>query len=257
MPNRVIRDWTASEVVDKLSADSERFFTRLIMKADDMGSYHANLKLLRSALYPLKTNIKESDVSKWLNECLKSGLLILYSVDGKNYLRILNFGQRLRNMRNKFPEPSESDFAATRGNSRPESETETETESETNPKQESESENAAEAGFDLFLREFNHITGRAFKGGKKEKGFLRARIADGYSQEQISRAVENCFNDPFHRENPNYLTPEFILRPDKLEKYLNYITPINNGTKSKFTTKADSVSRANADQLDRILKGDL
>ena len=65
MPNRVLRDWTASEKMDKLSQGAEVFFTRLIMKADDYGLYYGNPKLLNSALFPLR-EYDNSQVLKWL-----------------------------------------------------------------------------------------------------------------------------------------------------------------------------------------------
>jgi hypothetical protein len=105
MPNRIIRDWTDSETVDKLSAQAERFFTRLIMKVDDYGRYSANIKLLKSALYPLKTDVRETDISLWLNECEQCGLIALYNIASKDYLQIENFKQVLRQKKAKYPEP--------------------------------------------------------------------------------------------------------------------------------------------------------
>ncbi len=103
MPNRILRDWTDSEAVDLLSVQAERFFTRLIMKADDYGRYSANLKLLRSTIFPLKTDIRETDITRWLAECEKSGLIALYSVASKGFLQINNFKQTLRQKNEKYP----------------------------------------------------------------------------------------------------------------------------------------------------------
>lgn len=108
MPNRILRDWTASDKIDTLSQGAEVFFTRLIMKADDFGLYYGNPKLLNSALFPLK-DYDNSQVLKWLNECVKSGAIKKYSVDGKDYIQILGFDQRLRLMKSKFPDPSKSE----------------------------------------------------------------------------------------------------------------------------------------------------
>jgi hypothetical protein len=134
MANRVIRDWTTSDSMDKLSSGGEVFFTRLIMKADDFGSYFANPKLLKSGLFPLK-DISEATVKGWIHECVSAGLIFKYTVDKKEYLRIENFGQRLRNMRNAFPHPVDNlrQVAANCGELPPETkrnEVETETESE-------------------------------------------------------------------------------------------------------------------------------
>lgn len=76
--------------------------------------------------------------------------------------------------------------------------------------------------WDVFLNWFNTTTKKNFKViTAKVKTALNARLSDGYTKLDICKAVENCAKDPFHIENPKYLTPEFISRPDKLEKYLN------------------------------------
>ena len=106
MPNRMLRDWTKSISMDNLSLGAERFFTRLIMKADDYGSFYADPKILRSELFPLKIDeITNGEIESWLEECLEQSLIIIYTAEGKNLLRIVNFGQRLQNKRNKFPDP--------------------------------------------------------------------------------------------------------------------------------------------------------
>lgn len=134
----MLRDWTASEAVDKVSPEAEVFFTRLIMKADDYGSFYSNSKLIKAALFPLK-DFKDITISKWVNECIEAKLIFAYTVDGKEFLRIENFGQRLRNMRSTFPQPADNSprLAASICNPPPETkrnEVETETESETETK---------------------------------------------------------------------------------------------------------------------------
>jgi len=102
----MLRDWTDSEAVNELSVGAERFFVRLIMKADDFGRYHADARLLRSFLYPLiSEKVKDSDIVKFLAECEMQCLIDLYEIDGKKYLEIKEFGQRLRSMKSKFPAP--------------------------------------------------------------------------------------------------------------------------------------------------------
>lgn len=135
MANRVLRDWTCSETIDQLSEFAELFFTRLIMKADDFGRFYGSPKILKSQLYPLKDyNLKQ--VEKWRNEVVRSGVIILYVVDGKEYLEIKDFNQRLRIMKSKFPEPLTDDGQMTvncltdDGLKRRETETEVETETE-------------------------------------------------------------------------------------------------------------------------------
>lgn len=107
MPNRILRDWTASDRIDQLSQGAEVFFTRVIMKADDFGLYYGNPKLLNSALFPLR-DYENGKVSLWLTECIKAGIIRKYTVDGKDYIQIPGFDQRLRLMKSKFPPPPEN-----------------------------------------------------------------------------------------------------------------------------------------------------
>lgn len=131
MANRILRDWTDSENIDKLSFQAEVLFTRLFMKADDYGCFHANPKLLKAALFPLK-DIREADLTRWMDECQKAGLIAFYDEGGKKYLFIKNFGQRLRAMKRRFPEPDSNprsnDSSSPLETKRNETETEKETE---------------------------------------------------------------------------------------------------------------------------------
>lgn len=104
MPNRVLRDWTHSEKINSLSKDAELFFVRLIMKADDYGCFFGNPKLLKSALYPLR-DILEIDINNYIKECVNLDIITLYKSNNKLYIKINDFGQRLRLMKRKFPEP--------------------------------------------------------------------------------------------------------------------------------------------------------
>jgi len=70
---------------------------------------------------------------------------------------------------------------------------------------------------------FNKVTGKKTRIiTQKTKRQFKARLKEGYTKEDIINAIKNCHNDPYHKENPKYLTLEFISRPDKLEKYSNY-----------------------------------
>lgn len=108
MPNRILRDWTDSLAVNSLTAEGERFFTRLIMKVDDFGRFSANPRLLSSLLFPLKDGIRDADSTRWLNECELAGLLLAYTVSGQPFLEVRKFGQRARAEKSKYPPPPDS-----------------------------------------------------------------------------------------------------------------------------------------------------
>lgn len=104
MAKRLLRPWLKSERMHLLSAEAERFFTRLIMVADDHGRYDGNPKLLKAALFPL-TDFSDVNVAEWLDECVTVGVVGKYSVGGKAYIVIDNFDQRLQTKRSLFPAP--------------------------------------------------------------------------------------------------------------------------------------------------------
>jgi hypothetical protein len=140
MPNRVLRDWTASETIDQLSEQAELLFVRLIMKADDHGCFYGNPKLLKGSLFPLKA-YTENQILQWRDELVRAGVIVLYSVEGKFYVKIKQFNQRLRLMQSKFPQPETGQIHAPSNdghlsdNGRPETkrnEEETETETKVN-----------------------------------------------------------------------------------------------------------------------------
>jgi len=87
-----------------------------------------------------------------------------------------------------------------------------------------------------FIENFNKITERNFRVNDKVEDQLEKRLNEGYQLTDILNAVKNCAGDPFHIENPNYLTPAFILRVDKLEKYLNWKPRLNKPGGHKHET---------------------
>lgn len=77
--------------------------------------------------------------------------------------------------------------------------------------------------FSKFIAQFNETRKTKHKTIAKVKTQFTARIKDGYTIQEIIKALENAMSDQFHIDNEfNDLTPEFITRPDKLEKYINY-----------------------------------
>lgn len=160
MPKRMLRDWTDSEAVSSLSPHGERLFVRLIMKADDYGRFTANPKLIRASLFPLLIDqIREADISRWLAECEKAGLIALYQIEDKPLLEIRNFGQRLRDSKPKYPAPPWGDspeVAATSSGLRPESDADAETDANT-----PQPPRGGEDGFARFWQAYPRKVGKA------------------------------------------------------------------------------------------------
>ncbi|MEB0262879.1 hypothetical protein [Mucilaginibacter sp. 10I4] len=72
-----------------------------------------------------------------------------------------------------------------------------------------------------FIEKFNELRGTKFQATAKVKGSLNARLKI-YSSVQIIEALKRAQKDKYHIEsNFQYLTPEYILRQDVLERFLN------------------------------------
>lgn len=82
-----------------------------------------------------------------------------------------------------------------------------------------------------FISDFNQITKRGFKGDSTSKGKFNARTKDGYTPDKFREAVRNAAADKYLVEHPEHLTPEYILRPDKIEKYLNVVKAVYQSDK--------------------------
>ncbi len=137
MPNRILRDWTDSEALSSVSAHAERLFTRVLMKMDDYGCYVGNPSLLRANLFPLLVDrIREADISLWIAECEKAGMVRSYVSGGKQFIFVPKHGQRPRDSVRKHPAPppeidESPQIAASCGETRPKTKTYSETNSET------------------------------------------------------------------------------------------------------------------------------
>ena len=109
MPNRIIREAIlTSERVAALDWASEVFYRRLHSIVDDYGRHEAGHQLLRAKCYPLQTDsVRVADIARWMAACQKSGLILVYGVNGKQYLEVGDFGQQQRSA-SKCPSPSDA-----------------------------------------------------------------------------------------------------------------------------------------------------
>lgn len=223
MANRVVRDWTCSETISSISEGAEVFFTRLIMKADDFGCYYGSLKIVKSQLYPLREK-KSLDIESHIQELHEAKVIVIYYNEGKRYLSIPNFGQRLRAMNRKFPDPADSCLTDDSHVTAEEKEEKEENRIETPPTPKGE-----DIDFDILLKTINQIFGRKFEVvndsiKKKYKKLLK----QGYKKPNIMQAMRACQKDPYHIEqNYKYCTLEYFSRPNVIDMHGTLPTVIN------------------------------
>jgi hypothetical protein len=110
MPNRNIKESICtSETLDRLTAEEERLFYRLIVQCDDYGRMESHAQIVKSRCFPWKDTLKKDDVEAWLQGLHDSGAIILYEAGGKRYLELTGWGkyQRVRATTSKYPSPGE------------------------------------------------------------------------------------------------------------------------------------------------------
>lgn len=106
MPSRVLREGILdSEGVNKLTFPAEVFYRRLMSVVDDFGRFDGRPSILRSRLFALKVDsVREADISRWIAECEKAGLIALYAVDFKPYILFQKLGSP-RAKESRYPAP--------------------------------------------------------------------------------------------------------------------------------------------------------
>ena len=113
MPNRILKDSICtSPNIDALSQEAETFFYRLLVQCDDFGRMDARPAILRARCYPLRLDvITDKHVSAWLTELVHADLVLLYTVDGRQYLQMRTWEkhQQVRAKRSKYPVPQSFD----------------------------------------------------------------------------------------------------------------------------------------------------
>jgi hypothetical protein len=109
MPDRIVRAGIlTSENVNKLTPTAEVFYRRLMNVVDDYGRYDGRAAILRAVLYPLQLpKVSEPDIVRWISETSETGLVRQYMVEGRPYLELVKFGQKIR-ARSKWPDPPTS-----------------------------------------------------------------------------------------------------------------------------------------------------
>lgn len=114
MPTRLIREGIInSDRVNALDWPAECFYRRLLNRVDDHGLFDARPAVLRAALYPLKIDrVREADCSRWIAECEKAGLIVLYEAAGKPYLQVLDTRWKVRS-EPRFPVPPKGQLQTT------------------------------------------------------------------------------------------------------------------------------------------------
>jgi hypothetical protein len=114
MPNRYLREEIITSRWNRCSWMAQSLYVRLLGLVCDYGRYEADPTILCAQAFPTYPHFRTATVRKLLDELAEKGLISLYAVDGKPYLQILRWRERVRQRKPKYPGPSSDVFDANR-----------------------------------------------------------------------------------------------------------------------------------------------
>lgn len=109
MPNRMLNgEITSSESLSRVSLEAVSTFLFLTTKVDDFGRLDGRLRFLMSTLYPIREDVTEQALARWLGELEREQLIHRYEKDGRHFVHLPSWAkyQRLRSQHSKWPEPT-------------------------------------------------------------------------------------------------------------------------------------------------------
>lgn len=105
MPNRIIRDEIlTSERYWSVGIEAQQLFFHLLLLADDTARYTASTFSLRARCFAGRPTTPKR-IEKLLAELIREDLIRPYDAEGKRFIFIPRFRQRLRYENSRFPEP--------------------------------------------------------------------------------------------------------------------------------------------------------
>ena len=87
-PRLIYPDAALSESLAGCSIGAQLLFDRLIATADDQGRHRGGAGSVWAETFPRMRKIRESDVSKWLDELDGAGMIIRYQDDGEDLIQL-------------------------------------------------------------------------------------------------------------------------------------------------------------------------
>jgi hypothetical protein len=108
MPQRFLRPGiTTSEAWNRASWFEQSFFIRLLTLVDDEGRYDGRIPILHAHCFALRSDVTPQQTAAARSALLSLGLIGVYTVDGKEYLQVAKWQERVRT-RSKWPASPDS-----------------------------------------------------------------------------------------------------------------------------------------------------
>ncbi|HUS37962.1 MAG TPA: hypothetical protein VMX74_00840 [Pirellulales bacterium] len=105
-------EFCTSDDITALTRDARLLFALMWMFCDDAGRHVASTRLLKREVFP-DDDLEPGDMERWVAELTATGLLLPYSVDGRDYWQVTGWHhQRIDRPTVKFPAPPDSEDSA-------------------------------------------------------------------------------------------------------------------------------------------------
>ena len=213
--------WTDKNL-SKISFEAHLLWIATWNFSDDLGIFENDPLLLRSNIFPRRTDVKLEHITKWLLELKKYNFIIPFEFSGESFYVTRTFRT---NQRIDKPQPSKIPVNVIDSVILEHSKNVIGTIQERSELYSIVEDSIVPSdlfSYSEFISIFNSITGSAYLGDVKSKEHFAARIKEGRTKEQFEKAILAASKDKYIVDG-NYLTPEYISRSNQLEKWSNVV----------------------------------
>ncbi|MDI6606519.1 MAG: hypothetical protein QME65_05220 [Candidatus Omnitrophota bacterium] len=239
MPSRNVRGrmlfWKVSynQQIPKVSVWAKLLFTWLIPNIDNMGRMEGNAYAIKGMIFPYETKITPEKCRKLLQELHNVGLIILYQVNGCEYLCVPGISKNQKlvgNMR------AESDYPELPIESVKEWERKTgeiytgiykyiPVLTEGKGREGEEKNKNISILTQEFFAYFLFKTGKTLKLTPERSAIIEKRLKDGRTLEELKKAVDNFTSDDW-QDRHNFIDIIYCVgvrnKVDNLDKWINF-----------------------------------
>lgn len=231
MPTRLLHESICtSESLSKCSPKAQDAFPRLLLAADNFGTFQINGFVLKGRLWPLRDDVSPEDILGWIREFEEKGMVKTWQTDGKIYGIFVRWGDFQRvdpRLNRKYPEPPKELLGITQNS--PELPGNTRSQEQLHLQEQLHTQDIG-ALRTVALRVLEFLNEKSGKNlpAKTPKGewtanigFIVARLKEGFTEQQcrsvIVRRCRECLGDP---KKEGWLGPDTIFNKTKFPKYI-------------------------------------
>jgi hypothetical protein len=106
MPSRFLRPTICNSTrFNACSFGAANLWLRILTLVDDFGRYDGRIQILHGHCFALRPDITQQDTAAFLAELQANRMVQVYTVDGREYVQLLEWNERKRVQKSKWPDP--------------------------------------------------------------------------------------------------------------------------------------------------------